>query len=83
MISGGIDPIQSQDNTWFTTVLFYREKRLQAHCVNCKFIDLSADFHVTKDSSNSSICRFRAELALNKVKTKQRKKGDGELSYLT
>jgi hypothetical protein len=67
MISGGIGPIQSQDNTWFTKVLFDGEKRLQAHGVNCEFIDLSADFDIIKAAANSSICRFRAELALHKV----------------
>ncbi len=48
---------------------------------NCKNIDLSAGFFPTKSPANSSIWIFPAELALYKVKTKQRKGGDNELVH--
>ncbi len=66
---------------WLTTLSFDVEIRLKDHEEKRKFIDLSAGCQITKAPVNSSIRRFRAELALYKVKTKQRKKGGGELVH--
>ena len=86
-ISGGIGPIQSQDKTakkegWWTGSpgLIWRSA-FKIIGYNCEFIDLSACCNLNKAPSNSSIWRFRAELSLYKVKTKQRRKGDGELVH--
>jgi hypothetical protein len=61
---------------WFITVFLTQRSAFKIIGTNCENIDLSAGFLAAKETANSSIWRFRAELALytKKVKNKPVKK---------
>ena len=77
----GIGPIQSQDKNWKRGDGEQERNAFKIIGYNCEFIDLPAGLYINKAPANSPIWRFRAELVLYEIKTKQRKKGDGELVH--
>ena len=77
-LSGGIGPTQSQEakkEKWWTDI------SPTMHIIGQNSGDLSACYNVILGPANWLIWRFQAELILYKIKTKQQKKGDGELVH--